>query len=347
MAEFIIMFREVLEASLIIGILYTYLVQADKKNYIPRLWQGVFLAIFTSIIFSVIFQSFAGGFKGSSAKIFEGIVMIIAAGVLGTMIFWMVRNINIRKHLEDEASRAIDSNNAQLGIFALSFVAVFREGVEIILFMYGIMYSSDGISIYMSLLGSIAGLAVGYLIFIQGRKVPLKTFFSITSVLLIFVCSGMLTYGVHELESGGLIPYVSGSVDEDEGSLIATRINGATKVFDEFNSEGVSNRSKAAKWASRIWDINPDLIQSSYTNKDECPIDHKWNKDKSICYSYPILHDKGRVGQLAKGFFGYNGDPSMIEFLFYIFSLTGMLYLWFKVKNSTNEDSHNDSGSIS
>ena len=135
MAEFIIMFREVLEASLIIGILYTFLVQSDNQNFIKKLWQGVFVAIFASVIFSFIFQIFANGFEGNSGKIFEGVTMIVASFVLATMIFWMAQNLNIRQQLEGDAEKALSSKNAGLGIFALSFIAVFREGVEIILFI--------------------------------------------------------------------------------------------------------------------------------------------------------------------------------------------------------------------
>ena len=56
-----------------------------------------------------------------------------------------------------------------------------------------------------SLLGAFLGLGIGYLIFIKGKSVPVKTFFNVSSILLIFVASGMLAYGVHELESAGII----------------------------------------------------------------------------------------------------------------------------------------------
>ena len=134
-------------------------------------------------------------------------------------------------------------------------------------------------------------------------KIPLKKFFNVTSVFLIFVAAGMLTYGIHELESGGVIPYIGGDTTIEESSIIATRMNGDSKKFN------ISETQKAEKWASRIWDINPTK-----------------NKDGS----YPILHDKGSVGGLLKGFFGYNGDPSLIEFITWIFSIIGLNYLYQK-----------------
>ena len=302
MAELIIMFREVLEASLIIGILYTYLRKSGNDSSVKMLWGGVSSAILISIIASIIFQMIAGGFEGNASKIFEGVVMIIASAVLTTMIIWMAQNKNISEDLKNQAKESL-SSGFKYGIFTLAFVAVFREGVEIILFLYAIGIK-DGISIFPSVIGSLLGLLAGYAIFVQGVKIPLKKFFNVTSVFLIFVAAGMLTYGVHELESGGVIPYVGGDTQLEEDNIIATRMNGESKTFT------LNQEKKAEKWASRIWDINP-----------------KKNSDGS----YPIFHDKGSIGGLFKGFFGYNGDPSLIEFITWVISMIGLNILYQKI----------------
>ena len=302
MAELIIMFREVLEASLIIGILYTYLKKSDNQDSIKMLWSGVGIAVLLSIVISIVFQNIAGGFEGNASKIFEGIVMIIASIVLTTMIIWMAQNKNISEDLKNQAKEALTSG-FKYGIFTLAFVAVFREGVEIILFLYAIGIK-DGISIFPSIIGAVLGLVSGYGIFVQGIRIPLKTFFNVTSVFLIFVAAGMLTYGVHELESGGVIPYMGGEIQIQKDSITATRINGESKIFS------IDKEKKAQKWASRIWDINPS---------------------KNDDGSYPVLHDKGAIGGLLKGFFGYNGDPSLIEFITWIISMIGLNYLYQKI----------------
>tara|TARA_B100001287_G_scaffold177015_1_gene149271 strand:+ start:485 stop:1408 length:924 start_codon:yes stop_codon:yes gene_type:complete len=302
MAELIIMFREVLEASLIIGILYTYLKKSGNNSSIKMLWGGVSSAIIISIIASFIFQMIAGGFEGNASKIFEGIVMIVASVVLTTMIIWMAQNKNISEDLKNQAKESLTSG-FKYGIFTLAFVAVFREGVEIILFLYAIGIK-DGISVFPSVVGALLGLFAGYIIFVQGVKVPLKQFFNVTSVFLIFVAAGMLTYGVHELESGGVIPYIGGETEVQDDSIIATRANGDTKTFT------LDKEKKAKKWASRIWDINPE---------------------KNSDGSYPMFHDKGSIGGLFKGFFGYNGDPSLIEFITWVISMIGLNLLYQKI----------------
>ena len=302
MAELIIMFREVLEASLIIGILYTYLKKSGNDSVLKMLWGGVFSAIALSILASILFQLIAGGFEGAASKIFEGIVMIIASIVLTTMIIWMAQNKNISEDLKKQAEKSLTSG-FKYGIFTLAFVAVFREGVEIILFLYAVGIK-DGISIFPSIIGSLLGLFAGYAIFIQGVKIPLKQFFNVTSVFLVFVAAGMLTYGVHELESGGVIPYIGGETKVEDNTVIAIRMNGETKTFS------LDKEIKAKKWASRIWDINPD---------------------KNLDGSYPMFHDKGSIGGLMKGFFGYNGDPSLIEFITWLISVIGLNYLYQKI----------------
>ena len=308
MAELVIIFREVLEASLIIGILYTYLKKSNNESSLKMLWWGVVSAVVLSVIVSFVFQSIAGGFVGSSSKIFEGIVMLIASCVLTTMIIWMAQNKNISEDLKSQAEESI-SSGFKYGIFLLAFVAVFREGVEIILFLYAIAIK-DGISIFPSIIGAVLGLLAGYAIFIQGVKVPLKKFFSVTSAFLIFVAAGMFTYGVHELESGGVIPYYGGEIQIEQSSIIATRMNGDSKPFE------LEDERKARKWASRIWDINP-----------------KKNTDGS----YPALHDKGSVGGLLKGFLGYNGDPSLIEFLAWLFAVISLNYLYYRFGKRKSE----------
>ena len=266
MAELIIVFREVLEASLIVGILYTYLKKTGQGAAIVKLWQGVLVALALSLVGSLLFQKLAGGFHGQAEKLFEGVVMIIAAGVLGTMIVWMAKNRNIAEELESKAASAIDNQKLGYGIFTLAFISVFREGIETILFLYGVMMKQGGLNITLSLIGAAMGIGLGYMIFVQGRKVPLKTFFNVSSVLLIFVAAGMLAYGVHELESAGVI-----------------------------------------KNYGRLWDINPSKLPDG---------------------SYPIFHDKGIIGALFKGLFGYNGDPSAIEVAAWLVSVMGLGYLW-------------------
>jgi len=208
MAELIIVFREVLEAALVVGILYTFVNKTGRKHLGQSIINGVFGALAASIAFAVIFQLVLGGFSGRAEEIFEGTIMILAAVLLSTMIVWMARNKNVSESLENQASAVIEKDqNVAIGLFTLAFLSVFREGIETVLFLYGIFIKDGGLSLTTSLLGATLAILIGYAIFVQGRKVPLKTFFNVTSVLLIFVAAGLVSYGIHEFEEAGVIPY--------------------------------------------------------------------------------------------------------------------------------------------
>ena len=280
MSEFLIMFREVLEGVLVVGILYTFIVKTGRLHLKKSIINGVTASFIATGIFAVIFQIAYGGFEGKQAALFEGTTMLIAALLLSTMIIWMGRNKNVAASLEKEASDIIEKDkNVSLGLFALTFFAIFREGVEVVLFMYAIVIQSDGLSIGGSILGSLVALMIGYTIFIQGKKVPLKKFFNVTSILLIFVCAGLVAYGVHEFEE-------------------------AFYTKDEMKK-------------MEVWNIN-----------EQGPIFGFNIDDNGI--PKPLLSDKGAVGQLFKGFFGYNGNPTSTEISSWLLTLILVSFLWKK-----------------
>ena len=288
MSEFLIMFREVLEGVLVVGILYTFIVKTGKLHLKKSITNGIVASFIATAIFAVIFQITYGGFEGKQAALFEGTTMLIAAFLLSTMIIWMGRNKNVAASLEKEASDIIDQDkNVSLGLFALTFFAIFREGVEVVLFMYAILIQSDGLSIGGSIFGSLVALLIGYSIFIQGKKVPLKKFFNVTSILLIFVCAGLVAYGVHEFEE-------------------------AFYTKDEMKK-------------MEIWNINDSGPVFGFN------IDDNGNPK-------PLFSDKGAVGQLFKGFFGYNGNPTTTEILSWLFTLILVSFMWRKAGQPVKVD---------
>jgi high-affinity iron transporter len=100
MSEFLIMFREVLEGVLVVGILYTFIVKTGRLHLKKSIINGVIASFIATGIFAVIFQIAYGGFEGKQAALFEGTTMLIAALLLSTMIIWMGRNKNVAASLE-------------------------------------------------------------------------------------------------------------------------------------------------------------------------------------------------------------------------------------------------------
>ena len=324
MSEFLIMFREVLEGVLVVGILYTFIIKTGRKHLEKSIINGVIAAFVMTGVFAVIFQVVLGGFTGHQAAIFEGVTMIIAAVLLSTMIIWMARNKNVAESLEKEASKIIEKDkNVALGLFALTFFAIFREGVEVVLFLYAIIFTTGGFSILGAVFGSVVSLFIGYQIFVQGQKVALKKFFNYTSILLIFVCAGLVAYGVHEFDE---VPKYRAMSKVQ--SLEAERLDEDTHALPNFDLE------------KRIEEANAELEEAKAVMKNN----EVWNiNDKGPVFGFniddngnprPLLSDKGAVGQIFKGFFGYNGNPSGIEVIAYLMTLSLVSLMWIRASRS-------------
>ena len=89
LAAFAVTFRETLEAALIVDIMLAMVKRFQKKAFLKSIWLGTSSAIFASLLLAAVFSVFFGGFEGKTERIFEGILMILAAGVLSYMILWM------------------------------------------------------------------------------------------------------------------------------------------------------------------------------------------------------------------------------------------------------------------
>ena len=320
MSEFLIMFREVLEGVLVVGILYTFIIKTGRKHLEKSIINGVIAAFVMTGVFAVIFQVVLGGFTGHQAAIFEGVTMIIAAVLLSTIIIWMARNKNVAESLEKEASKIIEKDkNVALGLFALTFFAIFREGVEVVLFLYAIIFTTGGFSILGAVFGSVVSLFIGYQIFVQGQKVALKKFFNYTSILLIFVCAGLVAYGVHEFDE---VPKyrAMGKLQSLEAQRPAEGTNfDLEKRIEEAQAE--VKEAKAVMKNNEVWNIN-----------DKGPV-FGFNIDDNG-NPRPLLSDKGAVGQIFKGFFGYNGNPSGIEVIAYLMTLSLVSLMWIRASRS-------------
>ncbi len=208
LTSFIITFREALEAALIVGIIAAYLTKIGRKDLNKYLWYGTIAAIVASIMSGIAFMAVYGGLTGNNEKIFEGVATLTAAAVLTYMIFWMSKHAKmIKGELEEKIDQAI-SSGALIGIAATAFFAVFREGVETVLFLgaRAVQFPKE------TLIGLISGLAVVVVItFFMFKGIYLldmNKFFKYTSIILLVFAAGFTAYGVHELNEANVIPPV-------------------------------------------------------------------------------------------------------------------------------------------
>ncbi len=206
-AAFVIVFRETLEAGLIVGIILAMLSRLRAMRYAPHVWASTALAIVASAAAWWALAGLTDSAQGRWQEILEGTISLAACGVLTWMIFWMDRQgRRIRPELEEKIEGAVTHQELP-AIMLLPFLAVFREGAETALFLQAVAMQSSGT---VSLAGGLAGAGLAVLvtagIFVWGKQVPLKALFRTTGVLLLFVAAGLLAYGIHELEEVGWLP---------------------------------------------------------------------------------------------------------------------------------------------
>ena len=205
--------REGVEAALIVSIVLAYLARTGNSRYASRIWLGAGLAVLVSAAIGVTLFVTVGAFNEPYEQIFEGSTMLLAAGVVTWMLFWMRRQAaGVKGALQAAVDRALDSGGVW-GLALLAFTAVIREGVETSLFLVGqatsATTSSGSSSAASVVVGALVGLAVaamiGYGLYRGSRRVNLGVFFRWTGIGLIFIAAGLLSHGIHEfIEIGAL-----------------------------------------------------------------------------------------------------------------------------------------------
>jgi high-affinity iron transporter len=292
--EFIITFRECLEACLIVGIIYTLLEKNNLQRELSQLWLGVLSAIAASVVVAITLNSIKESIGNASLHaLFEAVSMYITAILLWYVIFWLAKHVSHKSGMESKTTQAVAS--AGWGIFLVVFFAIFREGFETALFLMG-SFSMTGIFSYLGFFGGmVLAILIGYGIVVQGRRINLKLFFQGTTLMLVIFASGMVAYGTHEMEE------------------FLVKGNYLELVSSDSSSE-----------ISRPWNIlvpKNELLSSTNQNY------YSFNLNGKEKFTH-ILHDKGRVGVFLKGFIGYNSNPNWPELILWVLSLFFGITMW-------------------
>jgi len=204
---FLITFREGLEMALVIVIIMAYLKKMGHERLFLRVWQGVGLATGLSLVVGAIFFSLGKGLEGRAEEIFEGAAMLLAVALLTWMIIWMKSQARyMRWQLESQMEQAI-TGGSTLALLAIPFLAVGREGLETVLFLFGASKTSTPYETGIGgLLGLVIAILLGWLIYRGTRSINLRRIFGVTGILLIAFAAGLLAHGIHEFQEAGLLP---------------------------------------------------------------------------------------------------------------------------------------------
>jgi high-affinity iron transporter len=203
---YVITLREGLEAFLIVAISLAYLRKSGRHQLIPAVHWGIGLSILLSIGAAILFQ------RAANQALWEGILALVAAVLVGTLIVHMWRHARkmkreIETHLEHSAMRT--GAQAFAGVFLFTLVMITREGMETALLMGTLLFQVRAVDIISgAAAGTICAAIVAWLWSRYGHRVNLSLFFQVTAVFLAVFVVQLLIYGFHEMTEANIgIPY--------------------------------------------------------------------------------------------------------------------------------------------
>lgn len=210
-----IMLREGFEAVLVVAILYAYLRRTGRTDLMRPLWTGVGVALAVSIAAGLAIDRTVDSLEGAARLRAFAAISVFAVVVLTWMVFWMRTHARaIKGELHGSIDRAVTSgDHIRWAVTFAAFVAVARESLEAALFLIAAATTADGVDVLLGgLIGLVAASALGWLVVLGGRKLPMRTFFRVTGVMLILFAAGLLSRTVLFLQTSGDVATAWGAV---------------------------------------------------------------------------------------------------------------------------------------
>ncbi len=205
----LIILREGFEAILVIGAVVAFLIKTGHRERLRSIWIGAILGILASFATAFLLKGVFAYIPGSRS-IVEGATMLIAVVVLFSVSYWLISKVEAakwQKFISEKVNRSLEEGGGK-ALALVSFLAVYREGAETALF-YQALFSEGNVAIPLSL-GIVAGfalLAVIFTLFYRfGIRIPMRPFFTATSVLLYFMAFVFMGKGISELQEADVIP---------------------------------------------------------------------------------------------------------------------------------------------
>ncbi|MGC6230674.1 iron uptake transporter permease EfeU [Hafnia paralvei] len=208
---FLIMFREGLEAALIVSLIASYLKRTQRSQWLGIVWAGVILAAALCLGLGIFINETTGEFPQKQQELFEGIVAVVAVGILTYMVFWMRKvSRSVKTHLEGAIDNALNAGKGQgWALVAMVFFAVAREGLESVFFLLAAFQQDVGIQAPIgAVLGLVCAIIVGMMIYWGGVKLHLAKFFKWTSLFILFVAAGLAAGAIRAFHEAGLWNYL-------------------------------------------------------------------------------------------------------------------------------------------
>src|SRR5262245_3883497 len=209
-ATFLITLREAFEASLLLGLVYTYLDKIDAREHFRWVSLGGVLGLIASVAMGVGVSFLSGPLLDLGPDVIGATILLVAVILLTWHAWWLQQHARgIRGDVEKRIDEARTTQRLWI-VGLIAFTGVFREGAETVVFLWGIMAEATSAAGWGSVMAGVAGIvtaaAMGLAIFYGGKSVSLPKFFTITTVLILFLAAGLFSTGLGRLQALGVLP---------------------------------------------------------------------------------------------------------------------------------------------
>jgi high-affinity iron transporter len=207
LATFIVGLREGLEASLVVGIVASFLVARGRRDALRSVWFGVGIAVAICLTVGVVLEIVTADLPQAAQEGLETVIGLLAVAMVTYMVVWMRSHArDMRAELESSAGAALAAGSTT-ALVVMAFLAVLREGFETAVFLLAAFQASTSplLAGLGALLGVLVAIGLGYGIYRGGVKLNMARFFRITGVVLVIVAGGLLTTAAHTAHEAGWI----------------------------------------------------------------------------------------------------------------------------------------------
>lgn len=233
-----IVWRESVEAMLMVGILYTWLrATPEGKRGLKYLWGGVGAGLALAIALALVLLGVSSWLSDEGQEWFQAIMSLAACVLVVQMVVWMKKHGRTLKSELESGARSSVAHDNWWGLFVLVAIAVAREGSETVVFLYGTVAAGDGGSdMLMLALAGVAGFLVALLTFwllqLGGKLITWRRFFRVTEILLLLLAGSLLVGGLDHLISLDVLPTLVDPVWDS--SWLLSDSTGVGKILADF-----------------------------------------------------------------------------------------------------------------
>jgi len=190
-SSFFVVWRESVEALLVIGILYAWIKRENITGGATKLWIGTALGLLLATILALVIYYAGQWYAGSGGEWFLIAMMILASCLIMHMVMWMKKHgYKMRSQLESQAK----TTNSSFSLITLVMVAVAREGSEAVVFLAGTFGQTSSVSLFVlgACLGLITAIVTFVLLQVFSYLMPWKWFFNISAIILLLLGGALL-----------------------------------------------------------------------------------------------------------------------------------------------------------